>query len=129
MRTVASIALIVVFAITAVPRTYAQGQHAASQSVLDAAIAQHVSATDAQRQDVLRVLNHQEVQVVAKRIGLDLRRAASAVATMDAEELATLAAQASQVEEALAGGASITLTTTTIIIGLLVLILIIVAVS
>jgi hypothetical protein len=47
---------------------------------------------------------------------------------VDGEDLSALAAQARQVDEALAGGQSqITLSTTMIIIGLLVLVLLIVA--
>jgi hypothetical protein len=52
------------------------------------------------------------------------------VTTLSGQELAELAAQASQVEEALAGGQSrVTISTTLIIVALLVLILIIVAVD
>jgi hypothetical protein len=53
----------------------------------------------------------------------------SAISTLDAQQLSTIAAQASQVDQALAGGQStVTISTTMIIIGLLVLILIIVSV-
>ena len=73
------------------------------------------------------LLERPEVQAVAGDIGLDLRRAQSAVSTLDAQQLSTIAAQASQVEQALAGGqSSITISTTLIIIGLLVLILIVI---
>ena len=52
------------------------------------------------------------------------------MAALDATELASVAAQARQADQALAGGAStVTISTTTIIIALLVLILIIVAVE
>ena len=75
-------------------------------------------------------LDHPEVAAVAGRAGLDLKRAASAVATLDAQQLAQVAAQARQVDEALAGGQSrIVISTTLVIIALLVLILIIVAVD
>jgi hypothetical protein len=70
------------------------------------------------------------VKTVADRAGLDLRRATSAVATLQGEDLARVAAQAAQVDEALAGGQSrIVISTTLIIIVLLVIILIIVAVD
>jgi hypothetical protein len=77
---------------------------------------------------VLRVLEHSAVKEVAASAGIDLRRAASAVATVDGQELGALAAQARQVEQALAGGQSrVVISTTVIIIALLVLILLIVA--
>jgi hypothetical protein len=77
---------------------------------------------------VLRVLRHSEVARLASQIGLDLKRAESAITTLDGQELADLAARARDVDQALAGGQrSITISTTLIIIGLLLLILLIVA--
>ena len=77
---------------------------------------------------MLRVLEHPAVKEVASRAGIDLRRAASAVNTVDGQDLGALAAQARQAEQALAGGQSkVTISTTVIIIALLVLILLIVA--
>jgi hypothetical protein len=77
---------------------------------------------------VLRVLRHPDVARLAGQVGLDLKRAESAVATLEGQELADLAARARDVDQALAGGQrSITISTTLIIIGLLVLILLIVA--
>ena len=130
MRMSISILAILLTVLTAVPRVHAQTSHAATQAAIDAALQQHTSSTSADRADVLRVLDHPEVNAVAGRAGIDLRRAASAVATLDSQELVTLAVQARQAEEALAGGQSkVVISTTMIIIGLLVLILIVVAVD
>jgi hypothetical protein len=130
MRMLASI-LVVVFSLVAViPPAYAQTSHAAPQSILDAAVQDHVATTAADRETVLRLLERPEVQAVAGDIGLDLRRAQSAIATLEGQQLSDVAAQAQQVEKALAGGQSrVTISTTLIIIALLVLILIIVAVD
>lgn len=130
MRMLASI-LVVVFSLVAViPPAYAQTSHAAPQSILDAAVQDHVATTAADRETVLRLLERPEVQVVAGDIGLDLRRAESAISTLEGQQLTDVAAQAQQVEKALAGGQSrVTISTTLIIIVLLVLILIIVAVD
>ena len=114
--------------LTAVPRVHAQGSHAATQSAIDSALEQHVSSVAADRADVLRVLEHPAVKEVASHAGIDLRRATSAVAAVDGQQLGALAAQARQVEQALAGGQSrVVISTTVIIIALLVLILLIVA--
>jgi hypothetical protein len=130
MRTSVSIVAVLLMVLTAVPRLQAQTSHAAPQSAIDAALQQHVAADAADREAVLRVLGHSEVKAVAERAGIDLRRATSAVATLNASELAQVAAQAQQVEDALAGGQSrVVISTTLIIIALLVLILIIVAVD
>jgi hypothetical protein len=128
MRTPVSVLAILLTVLTAVPRVHAQGSHAATQSAIDSALQQHVSNVDADRAAVRRVLEHSAVKEVAARAGIDLRRAASAVATVDGQELGALAAQARQVEQALAGGQSrVVISTTVIIIALLVLILLIVA--
>ena len=129
MRRSVSILATVLAVLTAISPISAQS-HTAPQSALDAALQQHVSTADADREAVLRVLERQEVKEVAGKAGINLRRATSAVATLDGSELAQVAAQARQVDEALAGGQSrIVISTTLIIIALLVLILIIVAVD
>jgi hypothetical protein len=130
MRMLTTIVTVVFTFITLAPALRAQTSHAAPQSALDAALQEHVEAADADRDAVLRLLDRPEVQAVAGDVGIDLRRAKSAVTTLSGQELAELAAQASQVEEALAGGQSrVTISTTLIIVALLVLILIIVAVD
>jgi hypothetical protein len=112
------------------PRIQAQASHAASQSAIDAALQQHVSSAAADRADVLRVLANPEVKAVADKAGLDLRKATTAIATLDGQELAQVAAHARQVDQALAGGQSkVVISTTMIIIILLVLILLIVAID
>jgi hypothetical protein len=127
MRTFASI-VVVTFLLSAVAMpVHAQVSHVAPQSILDAAVQDHVAASEADRETVQRLLERPEVQAVAGDIGLDLRRAQSAISTLDGQQLSTIAVQANQVEQALAGGqSSITISTTLIIIGLLVLILIVI---
>jgi hypothetical protein len=129
MRTSLTSVLIVIFTlVAAVPPVRAQS-HAAPQAALDAALQQHVETADADRAAVLRVLDHPEVKSVAAKAGLDLRRAASAVSTLDGARVGELAAQARQVESALAGGQSFNISATMIIIILLVVILLIVAID
>ena len=130
MRTSVSILAIVLMVLSAVPRIQAQSSHAAPQSAIDAALQRHVASESADREAILRVLGHAEVKAVAERAGLELRRATSAVSTLQGSDLAKVVAQAQQVDEALAGGQSrIVLSTTLIIIVLLIIILIIVAVD
>jgi hypothetical protein len=114
----------------AVPRAEAQTPHAATQSAMDAAVQQHVASVASDRDDVLRVLNLPQVKAVAGQAGLDLRKATRVAASLEGQDLSTVAAQARQVERSLAGGQSkVVISTTMIIIALLVLILIIVAVD
>jgi hypothetical protein len=129
MRTFTTV-LVLLSMVIAVPRVQAQASHIASQSAIDAALQQHVSTVAADRADLLRVLGNTEVKAVAEKAGLDLRRATTAVASLDGAQLTELAAQARQVDQSLAGGQSkVTISTTMIIIGLLVLILLIVAIN
>jgi hypothetical protein len=126
MRTLASIVFVTLSLSAVATPADAQVSHAAPQSVLDAAVQDHVAADAADREMIQRLLERPEVQAVAGDIGLDLRSAQSAVSTLDTQQLSTIAAQARQAERALAGGQStITLSTTMIIIGLLLLILIV----
>ena len=128
MRSICSGVAILLCVLVAVPRSYAQSQHVASQTALDAAVQQKVSAADRDREAVRLFLQRDDVKAVAGKAGLDVGRAESAVAFMSPSELASLAEQARQADEALAGGAStVTISTTTIVIALLVLILLIVA--
>jgi hypothetical protein len=130
MRTSTSVLVILLSALIAMPRIQAQATHTASQSAIDAALQQHVSTAAADRADLLRVLANPEVKTVADKAGLDLRRATTAVASLEGQELTQLAAQARQIDEALAGGQSrVVISTTLIIIALLVLILLIVAID
>ena len=127
MRSTCSLLAVVLSVLMAAPQVQAQ-VHVAGQQVLDAAVQQHVRAADQDRETVRQFLQQGDVRAIAGKYGVDIRRAESAVATMNASDLASVAAQARQADEALAGGAStVTISTTTIIIGLLVLILLIVA--
>jgi hypothetical protein len=109
--------------------TFAQERHVADQATLDQVIADHVDQTADDREAIRRVLEIERVRQLAGEIGLDLKSAETAVATLDDVEVANIAAQARTVTDALAGGqSSVTISTTIIIIALLLLILIIVAV-
>jgi hypothetical protein len=104
----------------------AAAQSPSSQS-LTAIAAEHAAKTQADRQAILNVLGREEVRQVAGAANLPLDKAAAAVATLQGDELAQVAAQAQQVNDALAGGQTITMSVWLIIIALLVIILIVVA--
>jgi hypothetical protein len=128
MRSICSGVAVLLCVLVAVPSTYAQSQHVASQAALDAAVQQQVRAVDRDRETVRLFLQRDDVKAVAGNAGLDVGRAESAVAAMSPSELASLAEQARQAEQSLAGGqSSVTISTTMIIIGLLVLIVLILA--
>ncbi len=128
MRIYACVLTVVISLSVVAPRVFAQTSHAAPPASLDAAVQEHVSKADSDRQMVQRLLERADVKAVAGGAGIDLRSAAVAVNGLDGQDLAGVAAQARAVEQALAGGQSrVVINTTLLIVGLLVLILLIVA--
>lgn len=125
--TYSGLAVVLCFVMSA-PGVHAQAPHVVSQAVLDATVQQHVSVVDQDRETVRAFLQRDEVKAIAGKAGIDIGRASTAIPALDGAELAAIAAQARQADQALAGGQSkVTISTTTIIIALLVLILLIVA--
>jgi len=108
----------------------ADQRHAVEPSQLAAVVGQHVAKQDADRTALREALARPEVQAVAGKLGVDMKRATAAVETMSGADLIQAANAARQVNQQFVGGASsITISTTTIIIALLIIILIIVAVD
>jgi hypothetical protein len=106
----------------------AQQPSVVDQATLDQVVARHIRRAEADRLAIRRLLERHQVREIAARAGIDMKRAETAVATLDGAELHEIAEQARDVDDSLAGGQSrVTLSTTTIIIGLLVIILLIVA--
>ena len=106
----------------------AQDGHVVDRSQLRASVAEKAASEDADRATVLRVLQRPEVREIANQMGVDVRTAEHAVATLDGVELERLSDRARAVETGLAGGDQyITISVTALIIALLVLIVILVA--
>ncbi len=106
----------------------AQQPHVVDQGALDQQVAAKVAETVEQRAVIERLLEREQVRSIAERTGIELADVKAAVATLEGDELAQLAAHSQGVDDSLTGGQStITISTTNIIIGLLVLILSVVA--
>ena len=102
--------------------------HVIGKSALDNAVQERVSREQADRDAILSLLQRAEVREIAAKAGLSLDKAPAAVSTLQGSELAQAAAQARQVQNDLAGGASVVMISmTTIIILVLLIILIVVA--
>lgn len=97
-------------------------QHVVDAAALQRALAARNAAEEAQRAEVRRVLDRDEVRALAARMGLDLADARSAVGTLSGVQLAQAAERAQAVDVALAGGA------TTVVISLTTLLLILIIV-
>lgn len=129
MRKVRTTVVMMLLAVMLAPSLALAGQAAqpAGSQNLAAVAADHAAKKQADRQMILGVLDREEVRTVAKEAGVPLDKARAAVATLDGAELAQIASQAQQVNDALAGGQTITLSVWLIIIALLIIILILVA--
>ena len=102
-------------------------QHVVDRSALRQAIADQRADRAADQAAVQAVLDRQATRELAASLGLDLRKADRALATMSTEDLAQLAASARAVEVDLAGGQSrvIVISTTTLLLLIIILILLV----
>lgn len=106
----------------------AQEEHAATAGEIDALVAERVSEEREARSTLYEFLQTPDVREAAEEAGIDLRRAESAVASLDDDDAMMLAERANQLDETLAGAQDrIVISTTAIIIVLLVLIIILVS--
>lgn len=126
MRIVRRLLALTLALLLVAPAAQAQS-HVMSKAGLAKAVAERVSQDQADRAAILALLQRADVQTIAVRAGLSAERAAAAVGTLQGDDLRDLAAQARQVQNDLAGGAStVVISTTTIILVLLIVILILV---
>ena len=129
MKRIRTSVIAVVFVLVVWQPVSAQQRHVADQATLDQVVADHVRQSVDDREAIRRVLENEQVRKLAEGVGLDLKRAETAVATLDEDSLAVIGAQAHAASDALSGGQStVTVSTTAIIIGLLILIFLVVAV-
>lgn len=124
----ASVSLEAASMATTPPPQQQQEQHVVAESEMNAALTRNAEAESEQREAIRKVLRHPRVQQVAETLGLDVARADAAVSTLEGEALAQVASQATAAEDALAGGAVLTITHTMLIIILLVVIILILVV-
>jgi hypothetical protein len=101
-------------------------QHVVDSTILQQAIAAERDADAANRQVIERVLARPDVQVVAGKLGLDIKDARTAIAGLSGEELAAVAQSAQAAEADLAGGQSrtVTISLTTLLLIIIIVILI-----
>jgi hypothetical protein len=120
-RAAAAIGLLLV----TLPTAARAQEHVVSQADLDALVAAHAESLDADRTALREWLARPDVARVAETVGIDIRQADAAAATLDAEDARQLAVQLEGLDASLVGAAdAITIQTTTLIIVLLVLIII-----
>ncbi len=104
---------------------FAQQRHVVGPAQMRQALTQQAQAQQQTRDSLRAVLKNSQVREVADRLGLDVVRAESAVATMTASELEQLSGPVRDLTADLAGGANHTLiiSTTTILLIIIIIIL------
>ena len=102
-------------------------QHVVDSALLHRAIAEQQAADTANRQVIERVLARPDVQVVAARLGLDIKDARTAIATVSGEELAAIAQTAQTIDQDLAGGQNQTITISVVTLLLIIIVVILIA--
>jgi hypothetical protein len=126
MPTARKFVVLALAALIAAPSaTFAEQRHVVDPAAVAASVAQHAAEQDANRAAVREALARPQVREMAGRLGLDVTRAAAAVDTLNAADLAEAATAARHVNQQLVGGATIAITATTIIIALLIVIIIV----
>lgn len=103
---------------------FAQQARVVDAAAMNDALVGKAGAERAQREQVQRVLDRDDVRQLASTMGLNVAQASSAVATLSGADLADAAQRAGAVEQALAGGAStIVISVTTLLLILIIVIL------
>jgi hypothetical protein len=102
-------------------------QHVVDSTTLQQAIAAERDADAANRQVIERVLARPDVQAVAGKLGLDVKDARTAIASLSGDDLAAVAQSAQAAEADLAGGQSRTVTISLTTLLLIIIIVILVA--
>lgn len=103
----------------------AQQRHIVDPAAMRQVVTEQAAKDQQNRDVVLRVLRHQQVQDVASRLGLSVTRAENAVSTLGSAELAKLAGPARLADQELAGGSQkIVLSMTTLLLIIIIVILV-----
>jgi len=115
-------ALVVAFSVSSSPAWAQQASTVVDRAAVDLAVGEKVVSDDQAREAVRTLLDREDVKAMAENAGLDLRRASSAVSTLEGADLQRVAVQATAANDLLAGG------TTTLRISLVAILLIIIIV-
>ena len=100
-------------------------QHVADGAAMQQAIAAKTTADQGNREVVSKVLDRQDVRELAATMGVDLKEAKGALATMSSDELAQLAQPARAIDTDRTAGASTIVISVTTLLLLLILIVVI----
>lgn len=115
-------ALAVAFAVISSPAWAQQATTVVNRAAVDQALEEKVVSDESARDSIRALLGRDDVKAMAEGAGLNVRRAATAVSTLEGADLQRVASRAAAANELLAGG------TTTITISLVAILLIVIIV-
>lgn len=120
-----TVALVLTSSLLVSSPVFAQQARVVDSAALNRALADQAANERTERAQLERVLAREDVRQLASRLGLDVARATSAIATLGGADLGTAARHAAALEAAdLAGGAStVVISTTTLLLVLIIVIL------
>jgi len=128
MRSLAKVAPWALAGLLAMPAGQARaddGRSVVGVSDLDQALRDRQAARRASRQSLERLLAREDVRALAGEMGLDVRRANAAVATLSDDELERLGSQAAAADAALAGGRDVHIDLVVLLLLVVILILLV----
>jgi len=103
-KKLAVVVLVAAFLAKASPSWAQQSPAVVDRAGVDQALAEKVSSDESARDSIRALLERDDVKAMAEGAGLDVRRAASAVSTLEGKDLQRVASQAAAANELLAGG-------------------------
>ena len=105
---------------------FAQERHVVTPAAMRQAIVQQSQAQQQTRDALKAALGHSQVREVAQKLGLNVVRAESAIATLTTQELQQLAGPVRDLNANLAGGANtIVISATTLLLIIIIVILLV----
>lgn len=127
VKELASFALIASLALGAGPARAQDTAAVVDRSAIDQALAARTQTDEAARASIRDLLRRDEVRAMAGEMGLDLRGAESAVASLEGAELQTAALQATAAGDLLIGGGNGTIQISLVSLLLIIIIVILLA--
>ncbi len=126
LRELAATTLVLTLAFGSQPAYAQQKSTVVDRATVEQALAEKVQSDESARDSIRVLLNREDVKAMAGELGLDVRRATLAVASLEGADLQRVNARATAASELLSGGRT---TVTISLVALLLIIIIIILVA
>ena len=124
MRTPIALASIMILSFLFTSPAVQAGSDVVAYSDLDAAVTKQLLNEEQTRDRVRQVLAHPQIQELAGQLDVDLKRAASAVEVLDANELADIEDEIEELDRELSGGERVTISLVSLLLIIVIVLLI-----